>query len=232
MTNIKPQTRNEVSSLFMIITVAFVTCLIVSNITAVKLITLGNIILPGAIVVFPITYIISDVLTEVYGYRRARRVIWVGFAANILAVGTFIIVGMLPAASFWEDQKAYDTILGATPRILVASLIAYLVGEFTNSYVLSKLKIMTNGRFLWVRTIGSTIIGQSLDSTIFILVAFTGILPNNVLFMTILVQVLAKTAYEFVATPITYLVVGWLKRVEKIDAFDRNISFNPFNTSV
>ena len=127
MTNIKPQTRNEVSSLFMIITVAFVTCLIVSNITAVKLITLGNIILPGAIVVFPITYIISDVLTEVYGYRRARRVIWVGFAANILAVGTFIIVGMLPAASFWEDQKAYDTILGATPRILVASLIAYLV---------------------------------------------------------------------------------------------------------
>ena len=232
MTNIKPQTRNEVSSLFMIITVAFVTCLIVSNITAVKLITLGNIILPGAIVVFPITYIISDVLTEVYGYRRARRVIWVGFAANILAVGTFIIVGMLPAASFWEDQKAYDTILGATPRILVASLIAYLVGEFTNSYVLSKLKIMTNGRFLWVRTIGSTIIGQSLDSTIFILVAFTGILPNNVLFMTILVQVLAKTAYECVATPITYLVVGWLKRVEKIDAFDRNISFNPFNTSV
>ena len=110
MTNIKPQTRNEVSSLFMIITVAFVTCLIVSNITAVKLITLGNIILPGAIVVFPITYIISDVLTEVYGYRRARRVIWVGFAANILAVGTFIIVGMLPAASFWEDQKTknYD----------------------------------------------------------------------------------------------------------------------------
>jgi len=232
MTNIKTQTQNEISSLFMIITVAFVTCLIVSNITAVKLITLGNVILPGAIVVFPITYIISDVLTEVYGYRRARRVIWLGFAANILAVGTFIVVGMLPAASFWEDQKAYDTILGATPRILVASLIAYLVGEFTNSYVLSKLKIMTNGRFLWVRTIGSTIIGQSLDSTIFILVAFSGILPNNVLFMTILVQVLAKTAYEFVATPLTYLIVGWLKRVERIDTFDRNISFNPFNTSV
>jgi uncharacterized integral membrane protein (TIGR00697 family) len=228
MTQTPPPTPAQVSSRFLLIAVAFVTCLIVSNITAVKLITVGDFILPGAIIIFPITYIIGDVLTEVYGYAKARRVIWLGFLANIFAVATFAVVGVLPAAGFWGAQEAYDTILGATPRILGASLIAYLVGEFANAYVLARLKVATEGRFLWLRTIGSTVVGQSLDSAIFIVIAFSGILPTSVLIMTIAVQAVAKTAYEALATPLTYLVVGWLKRAEGIDTYDRDIRFNPF----
>ncbi len=228
MTQTPPPAPAQVSSRFLLIAVAFVTCLIVSNITAVKLINVGDFILPGAIIIFPITYIIGDVLTEVYGYAKARRVIWLGFLANIFAVATFAVVGVLPAAGFWGAQEAYDTILGATPRILGASLIAYLVGEFANAYVLARLKVATEGRFLWLRTIGSTVVGQSLDSAIFIVIAFSGILPTSVLITTIVVQAVAKTAYEALATPLTYLVVGWLKRAEGIDTYDRDIRFNPF----
>lgn len=228
MTQTPPPAPAQVSSRFLLIAVAFVTCLIVSNITAVKLINVGDYILPGAIIIFPITYIIGDVLTEVYGYAKARRVIWLGFLANIFAVATFAVVGVLPAAGFWGAQEAYDTILGATPRILGASLIAYLVGEFANAYVLARLKVATEGRFLWLRTIGSTVVGQSLDSAIFIVIAFSGILPTSVLITTIVVQAAVKTAYEALATPLTYLVVGWLKRAEGIDTYDRDIRFNPF----
>lgn len=228
MTQTPPTAPAQVSSRFMLIAVAFVTCLIVSNITAVKLITVGGFVLPGAIIIFPITYIIGDVLTEVYGYAKARRVIWMGFLANIFAVATFAVVGVLPAAGFWGGQEAYDTILGATPRILGASLAAYLVGEFANAYVLARLKVATEGRFLWLRTIGSTVVGQSLDSAIFIVIAFSGILPTSVLILTIVVQAVAKTAYEALATPLTYLVVGWLKRAEGVDTYDRDVRFNPF----
>ncbi len=212
----------------MLIAVAFVTCLIVSNITAIKLITVADFILPSAIIIFPITYIIGDVLTEVYGYAKARRVIWLGFGANLFAVATFAVVGVLPAAGFWDAQEAYDTILGATPRILGASLVAYLVGEFSNAYVLSRLKVATEGRFLWVRTIGSTVVGQGLDSAIFIVIAFSGILPVEALIMTIVVQATVKIGYEALATPLTYVVVGWLKRAEGIDTYDRDARFNPF----
>jgi len=228
MTQTQPPASTQVSSRFMLIAIAFVTCLIVSNITAVKLISVADFILPGAIVIFPITYIIGDVLTEVYGYAKARRVIWMGFMANLFAVVTFALVGILPAAGFWDGQEAYDAILGATPRILGASLIAYLVGEFANAYVLARLKVATEGRFLWVRTIGSTVVGQSLDSAIFIVIAFSGILPTNALIMAIVVQAVVKTAYEALATPLTYLVVGWLKRAEGIDTYDRDARFNPF----
>ncbi|NKB49413.1 MAG: queuosine precursor transporter [Alphaproteobacteria bacterium] len=226
-----PPASNQVSSRFMLIAVAFVTCLIASNITAVKLITVADFILPGAIVIFPITYIIGDVLTEVYGYAKARRVIWLGFLANLFAVATFALVGVLPAAGFWGGQEAYDTILGATPRILAASLVAYLFGEFANAYVLARLKVATEGRFLWVRTIGSTMVGQSLDSAIFVVIAFSGILPTEGLILVIVTQAVAKTAYEALATPLTYLVVDWLKRAEGIDTFDRDVSFNPFATT-
>ncbi len=219
---------NQISGRFLAIAVAFVTCLVVSNITAVKLIDIADFILPGAIVIFPITYIIGDVLTEVYGYAKARRVIWMGFLANLFAVATFALVGVLPAAGFWGAQDAYDAILGATPRILAASLIAYLVGEFANAYVLARLKVATEGRFLWLRTIGSTVVGQSLDSAIFIVVAFSGIIPPSALILTIVVQAVAKTGYEILATPLTYLVVGWLKRAEGIDTYDRDVKFNPF----
>ena len=228
MSDTPPPAKSQISSRFLVIAVAFVTCLIVSNITAVKLITVSGFILPGAIVIFPITYIIGDVLTEVYGYAKARRVIWMGFLANLFAVATFALVGVLPAAGFWGAQEAYDTILGATPRILAASLIAYLVGEFANAYVLARLKVATEGRFLWLRTISSTIVGQSLDSAIFIVIAFAGIIPFGALILTIVVQAVVKTAYEALATPLTYLVVGWLKRAEGIDTYDRGVRFNPF----
>ena len=228
MTQMQPPASTQISSRFLLIAVAFVTCLIVSNITAVKLITVADFILPGAIVIFPITYIIGDVLTEVWGYAKARRVIWLGFLANLFAVATFALVGVLPAAEFWGAQEAYDAILGATPRILAASLVAYLVGEFANAYVLARLKVATEGRFLWLRTISSTVVGQSLDSTIFIVIAFSGIIPTSALILTIVVQAAAKTAYEALATPLTYLVVGWLKRAEGIDTFDRGVRFNPF----
>ena len=216
---------------FLIITVLFVTCLMVSNITAVKLIDVNGYVLTGAIVIFPISYIIGDVLTEVYGFAKARLVVWVGFGANLFAVLTFALVGILPAAGFWDGQAAYDTILGATPRILAASFLAYLVGEFANSYILARLKVITEGRKLWVRTIGSTIVGQGLDSTVFVIVAFWGILPTNVLIGTIAVQASAKIAYEVVATPLTYAVIGWLKRSEGIDHYDRETRFNPFAVS-
>lgn len=231
MTQTPPPASTQISSRFLLIAVAFVTCLIVSNITAVKLISVADFILPGAIVIFPITYIIGDVLTEVYGYAKARRVIWMGFLANLFAVATFALVGILPAAGFWGAQEAYDTILGATPRILAASLIAYLVGEFANSYVLARLKVATEGRFLWVRTISSTVVGQSLDSAIFIVIAFSGIIPTGALIMTIVVQAVVKIAYEALATPLTYIVVGWLKRTEGIDTFDHDVRFNPFAVS-
>ena len=219
---------SQISSYFLLVSIAFVTCLIVSNIIAVKLIDVSGYILTGAIMIFPITYIIGDILTEVYGYSKARQVIWMGFIANTFAVCIFAIVGMLPAAEIWNDQNAYDAIFGATPRILIASMAAYLVGEFANSYVLAKLKILTHGRFLWIRTIGSTIVGQSLDSVIFIFIAFSSILPIESLIMATIVQITAKSGYEALATPITYIVVNWLKNKENLDTFDLDTHFNPF----
>ncbi|MBO23134.1 MAG: transporter [Rhodospirillaceae bacterium] len=213
---------------FLVIAVLFVTCLMVSNITAVKLIDVNGYVLTGAIVIFPISYIIGDVLTEVYGFAKARLVLWVGFGANLFAVLTFALVAVLPAASFWDGQAAYEMILGATPRILAASFLAYLLGEFANSYVLARLKVITEGRMLWLRTIGSTVVGQGLDSTVFVFVAFWGVLPLEILAGTIAVQALAKIGYEVLATPFTYAVIGWLKRCEGIDHYDRETRFNPF----
>ncbi len=218
---------------FLVIAVLFVTCLIVSNITAVKLIDVAGYVIPGAIVIFPISYIIGDVLTEVYGFAKARTVIWLGFGANLFAVATFALVGLLPAAGFWEGGDAYATILGATPRILAASFAAYLIGEFANSYILARLKVAMEGRHLWVRTIGSSVVAQTLDSAVFITIAFAGLFPNEVLVSLVLTQIVFKLGYEVIATPLTYAVVNWLKRAEGLDHFDRTTRFNPlsFNQS-
>ncbi len=211
------------------IVAVFVTTLIVSNIVAVKLVDFGGLVLPAAVVIFPISYIFGDILTEVYGYSQARRVIWLGFACNLLAVVAIWVSGALPPASFWaSNQPAFDTILGYTPRLLFASFMAYLVGEFANSAVLSRMKLLTRGRFLWTRTIGSTLVGEGLDSAVFITVAFMGVLPPEVLPLTIVTQWLFKVAYEVAATPVTYLIVNWLKRAEGIDTFDRGTKLNPF----
>ncbi len=215
------------SNAFVVVVALFVTALITANITAVKLIGVFGLVLPAAVIVFPISYICGDVLTEVYGYRVARRVIWLGFLCNLLAVVGIYLGGILPAAPFWQDQGAYEAILGYTSRILVASFLAYLVGEFANSYVLARMKIATDGRWLWSRTIGSTLVGQGLDSLVFILLAFAGTIPFGAMISAVVAQWIVKSAYEALATPLTYAVVNRLKRTEGIDVYDRDTNFNP-----
>jgi uncharacterized integral membrane protein (TIGR00697 family) len=221
---------------FPLVTAVFVTTLIISNIIAVKIVQIGPLFLPAAVILFPVAYIFGDILTEVYGYAHARRVIWTGFFCNLLAVLAIWVGGLLPAAPFWTAgaldspqaaQGAYQAILGFTPRLLLASFIAYLVGEFLNSFVMAKLKVKTQGRFLWLRTISSTLVGQGVDSAIFLTIAFYGIFTTADLGRAILSQWLFKVAYETLATPLTYLVVSWLKRTEKEDVFDRETDFNP-----
>lgn len=221
----------EYSRWFLMLTAIFVACLLTANITAVKLITVYGLVLPAAVIIFPLSYIIGDVLTEVYGYAHARRVIWLGFLCNVIMVLAIRGGQMLPPAGFWPDQAAYAKILGATPRLLLASFLAYLVGEFANSFVLAKLKIATKGRWLWSRTITSTLVGEGLDSLIFITVAFAGVIPAAGLLNAIITQWLVKTGYEVVATPLTYLVVNTMKRLEGIDAYDYETKFNPLHIS-
>jgi len=221
---------------FPFVTAVFVTTLIISNIIAVKLVNIGGLFLPAAVILFPVAYIFGDILTEVYGFARARQVIWTGFVCNLLAVIAIWIGGQLPAAPFWSAgafsspesaQQAYQAILGFTPRLLLASFTAYLIGEFLNSIVLAKLKVRTEGRFLWLRTISSTIVGEGADSAVFITIAFAGIIPGGGLVNAILSQWTFKVVYETLATPLTYLIVNTLKRVENEDYFDRDTDFNP-----
>jgi len=216
-----------VSHRFVIVVALFVTCLITANIIIAKQISIGGIILPAAIIIFPLSYIIGDVLTEVYGYQQARRVIWLGFLCNLVAVAAIWIAQKLPPAPVFEAQGAYERILGSTPRFLLASFLAYLAGEFTNSFVLAKMKIITKGRWLWTRTIGSTLVGQGVDTVVVLTIAFLGVLPLSVLGIMILSHWLVKTIYETAATPLTYVVVGYLKRKEGIDTYDYGVDFNP-----
>lgn len=215
---------------FLIVAAGFIAALLVSNIVSVKLAQLGPWLVPAGVIVFPLSYIFGDVLTEVYGYRRARLVIWLGFACNLFMVAVIATAISLPAAEFWPHQKAYATILGFAPRLLAASFLAYLIGEFANAYVLARMKLLTRGRWLWTRTVGSTLVGQGLDSAVFVTVAFWGVLPPELLASAALTQWLVKSAYEAAATPLTYWVVGVLKRRDGVDAYDRGISFNPFRS--
>ena len=210
----------------------FVAILIISEITSTKLVRILGFQTAGAIILFPISYIFSDILTEVYGYARARRVMWIGFVSLILMSAVLILVGMMPAAPSWHNQQAYNVILGFVPRISMASIIAYWFGGFANDFVMAKLKIKTGGKFLWSRTIGSTIVGQAVDSFLFIGIAFYGIIPNAIILQIAITQYFLKVAYEAVATPITYLIVNFLKKKEGIDVFDYNTDFNPFSLKV
>ncbi len=230
-----------ISQRFLVVAAVFITSLITANIIAVKLITLGigpwklgslelPAPLPAAIVIFPLSYIFGDILTEVYGYRQARRVIWLGFFSNLIAVTAFWVAGQIPALDA-DVQTAYDRILGYAPRILAASFAAYLVGEFANSFILAKMKIRTKGRFLWARTISSTIVGQGLDAAVFIAIAFAGTLPGVVLGGIILTHWLVKTLYEVAATPLTYAVVNYLKKKEGLDTYDYDTDFNPLRVT-
>jgi uncharacterized integral membrane protein (TIGR00697 family) len=223
--------RPRFSQYFVALVAIFITCLITANITAVKLVQVFGLVVPAAIVIFPISYIAGDVLTEVYGYRQARLVIWLGFLCNLVTVIAIWLGQVLPAASFWDGQAAYERILGYTPRLLLASFLAYLVGEFANAFVLAKMKIATRGRWLWTRTIGSTLVGQALDSLVFITLAFVGTIPLAGLVSSIVTQWLVKSAYEAAATPATYWVVSFLKRQEELDVYDYETDFNPLSLS-
>ena len=214
---------------FALVGSAFVATLLISNIAAQKLILLGPFVFAGGILLFPVTYVFGDVLTEVYGYAKARQVIWVGFGANVLMAAFLALVVALPPAPGWELQEAFASALGLVPRVVVASILGYWAGEFANSFILARLKVATGGRHLWIRTIGSTVVGQAVDTVIFTVVAFGGLLPAAVLFTTIWSGYLFKVFYEVAATPLTYLVVHRLKAVEEIDVYDRETSFNPFS---
>jgi len=212
---------------FLVVVALFVTSLISANLVAVKVLEIGPWVTDAGLITFPIAYIVGDVLTEVYGYGAARRVIWLGFLCNALAVGTFQLAGVLPAERSWDGGEAWSRIFDSTPRLLAASFCAYLVGEFANSYVLARLKVATNGRWLWTRTISSTVVGQGLDTLMFVTIAFAGVVSGEVLWQMLYTGWLLKTAYEVLATPLTYLVVGKLKTVEGVDVYDRETNFSP-----
>ena len=211
---------------------AFVTVLICSNLIGpAKIVQIDGWPAFGAgVLFFPISYVFGDILTEVYGYARARRVIWAGFAGLAFASLMAAVVVALPPAPFWENQQAYEIAFGQAPRIAAASMLAYFCGEFVNSFVLAKMKILTAGRWLWSRTIGSTIAGEAVDSALFYPLAFygSGIIPNDKLPAIMLAQFVLKVSVEVLFTPVTYKIVAALKRAEREDFYDRNTNFSPF----
>jgi len=210
------------------LTIGFVVVLLVSNLVGPKICQVGPLLVSGAQLLFPITYICGDVFTEVYGYAASRRAIWFGFFAMALLAIMGQIAVALPPAPGWPDQEAFAKVFGLIPRFAIASLVAYWAGEFTNSYTMAKLKLLTRGRFLWTRTIGSTISGQLVDTILLIFIAFWGVQPMPQLLHLVASSYAIKVAYETLATPVTYLVVRQLKRAEGVDVFDRGTNFSPF----
>lgn len=217
---------------------AFVTILLLSNVLGAGKVAVVD--LPGlgarpfgaGILFFPVAYVIGDVLTEVYGYARARRCIWAGFAALLfMAFMAFVVVALPPAAT-WHGQAAYEQVFGQVPRIVFASIAAFWAGEFVNAYVLARMKIWTRGRLLWTRTIGSTLVGQGVDSLIFYPLAFYGVWENDTLLVVLLTQWALKVGWEALLTPVTYAVVGFLKRREGLDVYDEGTDFTPFRARV
>lgn len=224
---------NSTSERFLVVIAGvFVSSLLLSNIIAGKLIAIAGVVLPAAVILFPISYVLGDVITEVYGFYRARTVIWTGLASNLLMAGVFTLAVALPYPEFWQGQEHYLKVLGMTPRIVAASLTAYFFGEWSNAVVLSKLKIISRGEKLWFRTILSSLVGEGIDTILFISLAFWGLVPLGVIKSMIVAQYIWKVTYEIVFTPITYLVVGWLKAKENIDIFDHGVSYNPFRFKI
>jgi hypothetical protein len=219
--------KKMVSQLFLCIAVIYVTCLLLSNLIAGKMWAVtSDITLPAAVILFPITYIFGDIFTEVYGFKNARTIIWLGFGCSFFAVAVYLITIALPHPDFWANQEAYATVLGTTPRVAAASFIGYLFGEFSNSVILSKLKVVTHGKKLWVRTILSTLVGEGFDSVIFVTVSFWGTMENGTVLQMILFQYLFKVCYEIIFTPVTYVIVHWLKEKEGVDTYDYDVKYN------
>lgn len=220
--------KNKVSVLFLLTGVLFAACLLISNILASKIIQLGPWSAPAGVLIFPIAYIINDVIAEVWGYGKARLIIWAGFGVNLLAAVFFLLAISLPAAPFYQGQDAFQQVVGSSVRIVFASLMAYLAGSFLNAFVMSKFKLLTQGRGFSLRAIVSTLAGEGADSLIFISIAFAGIFPLPVILGMIATQALLKTVYEIIILPFTVLVVNKVKEIEGVDTFDEHISYNPF----
>ena len=219
--------KKTFSLAFLLLGILFNVCLIVSNILEVKLVALGPVMATAGLMVFPISYILNDCIAEVWGYRKARLVIWTGFAMNFLTVGFIQLAGLLPPAPDWENQEVFVQVFEATPRIAIASFTAFLVGSFLNAYVMSRMKIRSKGRHFSLRAIASTVVGELADSLIFFPIAFAGTVPFDVLLALIATQAGMKTAYEVVALPVTIRVVKYIKRVDHSDVYDEQVSYNP-----
>ena len=218
--------ENLVSVPFMVLGIVFCVCLVAANLLETKVVQLGPVAVTAGLLVFPISYIINDCIAEVWGFRKARLIIWMGFLMNFLVVALGQIAVALPAAPFWEGEEDFNFVFGMAPRIAVASLLAFLVGSFMNAYVMSRMKVVSHGKHFSVRAILSTVAGESADSLIFFPLAFGGLMPLEELGKMMLVQVILKTLYEIIILPVTVRVVSYVKRVDGSDVYDEHISYN------
>ena len=217
--------KKSITPLLMFFAVLFVTCLLISNVAAAKMFQLGPWALTSGVLIFPISYIMSDVIAEVYGFKRARNIMWLGFGMNLLMVIYFQIAIALPAPVWYQNGDAFNTVLSSTPRVFIASLLAYAAGSYINAAAISKIKVMTKGKHFGVRAVISTVLGESVDSIIFISIAFAGTMPFTALWQMVVLQLIVKTVYEIIALPITTIVVRKVKKVEGIDTFDKGIKY-------
>ena len=220
--------KKQVSVAYLVSGLLFSTCLIVANIVEQKLIQIGSIEATAGLLIFPISYIVNDIIAEVWGYRKARLIIWYGFLMNFLAVAVFRLSILVPGSENFTHQEAFSLVMGNTLRITVASFIAFLIGSFLNAFVMSKMKIMQKGRNFSLRAVVSTLIGEGADSIVFFSIAFMGVIPNDDLWILMLTQTGMKTAYEIIILPFTNRIVTWVKKKEEEDVFDENVSYNPF----
>ena len=218
--------KNKVSVPFMLLGILFCVCLVASNLLETKVVQLWGITATAGLIVFPISYIINDCIAEVWGFKKARLIIWSGFAMNFLVIGFAQLAVMLPAAPFWEGEEGFNFVFGMAPRIAVASLTAFLVGSFLNAYVMSKMKVASNGKHFSLRAILSTLVGESADSLIFFPIAFGGLIPVNELLIMVATQAVLKSLYEVIILPVTIYVVKDIKKVDGSDVYDEHISYN------
>jgi queuosine precursor transporter len=223
--------KTQVSTTYMFAGILFAACLLISNILAVKIIMIGPWAAPAGVLIFPVSYIIGDVVAEVWGYRKARLIIWAGFVVNLIAIIFYSLSIIIPASPFWTNQNAYAAVLQYSPRIALASIVAYLFGSFINAYVMSRVKVLTSGKSFSLRAVVSTIAGEGIDSMIFMSIAFIGLIPGKNLMVMIGTQATLKIVYEIIVLPLTIMIVKWLKKQEGIDTYDTEISYNPFKIS-
>ncbi len=220
--------KKTVSVPFMLLGIIFIVCLIVSNFFETKVLQIGPVTTTAGLLLFPLSYVINDCISEVWGFRKARLVIWAGFTMNFFVVGVAQIAVILPAAPFWEGGESFNFVFSLSPRIVVASLCAFLVGSFLNAYIMSKMKIASGGKNFSLRAIVSTLAGEGADSLIFFPVAFYGLIPNEILLIMVGTQTVLKSVYEVIVLPVTIRVVRFIKKIEATDTYDTNTSFNPF----